>query len=372
MGQFGFTSGTFLTHVAITDHGDGIFREKEFLKTAGWTVLASGDGLAAFSSSGDIITSGGSGAGGMFNVLAWFRIQAPDLVHEWTIQLISTVNTVTSFRFKYGLTPFTGGAASSTQTPTATDEVVFAGAGTDAAPTGERCFGNMAQAGAKTLYGGADQSAPYGFFFAVTLGAANEPGIHGFLWEPMQDAPMEDADPYVLYLYREAVASSNDAWNLIEYRNISDAETEQPQCWLDYPAGAFQNIGGVEYDNENTLILPGDVNVNPHSAESDLVPIFYHRFNTLPDPDGPKGVGSLIVGFCPVDTGSRLESLTVAGVTAAYIRVGRNYSAPWDGSTPSGYSEITGKLWAGGYATKFVVGSPVGLPEDIAGGFSAA
>ncbi len=182
----------------------------------------------------------------------------------------------------------------------------------------------------------------------------------------------EDADPYVLYLYREAVASSNDAWNLIEYRNISDAETEQPQCWLDYPAGAFQNIGGVEYDNENTLILPGDVNVNPHSAESDLVPIFYHRFNTLPDPDGPKGVGSLIVGFCPVDTGSRLESLTVAGVTAAYIRVGRNYSAPWDGSTPSGYSEITGKLWAGGYATKFVVGSPVGLPEDIAGGFSAA
>ena len=48
-----------------------VFALKEFLKSEGWTVLYSGDGVGAFSNS-DVITGPGPGAGGLSNTKAWF------------------------------------------------------------------------------------------------------------------------------------------------------------------------------------------------------------------------------------------------------------------------------------------------------------
>ena len=49
-----------------------MFQFKTLMKTAGWTVPRSSDGLT-FNSSGDQITSGSSGANGMNNNNAWLQ-----------------------------------------------------------------------------------------------------------------------------------------------------------------------------------------------------------------------------------------------------------------------------------------------------------
>jgi len=60
----------------------GLYDWKEFLKNTGgtkdWNVVASGDGLAAFSASGDIIASGAIGATGLDNTNAWIVLEDPD------------------------------------------------------------------------------------------------------------------------------------------------------------------------------------------------------------------------------------------------------------------------------------------------------
>src|SRR3990172_4710338 len=106
---------------------------KELLKAQGWSVVMSGDGLAVYSAVGDVITGGGVGANGMANTRAWFRITDPAGVKELTIQR-GTLNYTYRIKFSYAA-KFTGGAPDPDQTPSATDEVIVEGGGTDAAPS---------------------------------------------------------------------------------------------------------------------------------------------------------------------------------------------------------------------------------------------
>lgn len=105
-----------------------MYQLKELLKTAGWTVQSSSDGTT-YNASGDQITSGGSGAGGMANTNAWFRIRSPAGASnpEFTVQR-GTGNTAWRVKFSQS-NAFTGGSPGATQTPSATNERVDFGGG---------------------------------------------------------------------------------------------------------------------------------------------------------------------------------------------------------------------------------------------------
>jgi len=82
-----------LNNVSPVSQAVAIYDLKEAMKSAGYTVQGSGDGLAAHSAVGDIITQSGSGANGMDNSNAWFTIRqdaggtAPfSGTREWTFQ----------------------------------------------------------------------------------------------------------------------------------------------------------------------------------------------------------------------------------------------------------------------------------------------
>lgn len=106
---------------------------KTKLVEAGWVVKASSDGTT-YNSTGDQITSAGTGAGGMNRSLAWFRIQDPAGLREFTFQRGSA--GVSNWRVKYSASSkFTGGSPAATVTPSATDEAIILGGGTDASPT---------------------------------------------------------------------------------------------------------------------------------------------------------------------------------------------------------------------------------------------
>lgn len=101
-----------------TDGPGAIFRLKKLLKTVGWTVPMSSDG-STYNPSGDQITHSGSGAGGMNNLSAWFRIQDPGGQREYLFQRDTSAERL---KWHYSTSAkFVGGSPNATTLPTATD-----------------------------------------------------------------------------------------------------------------------------------------------------------------------------------------------------------------------------------------------------------
>lgn len=100
---------------------ESIYALKELLKSVGWTVLMSGDGLLVYDAVGDSITAAGAGANGMNNVSAWFRITDPANARELLFQ--RGANSYAWILQYSRLEKFDGGAPSATVLPTATDMV---------------------------------------------------------------------------------------------------------------------------------------------------------------------------------------------------------------------------------------------------------
>lgn len=104
------------------------------LLLAGWTIQSYGTGTA-----GSYVTSGaGWGLASIStNALAWVRVREPGARgREWTFQVFFNSPNWYQVRAKYSANAtFSGGSPSANQTPSATDESIRLGAGTDAAPT---------------------------------------------------------------------------------------------------------------------------------------------------------------------------------------------------------------------------------------------
>lgn len=118
---------------------EAVFQWKELMKSAGGTIPRSSDG-STFNAAGDEISSGGAGAGGMANSLAWFDIILLD-GRQYSVQR-DTVNN-TTWRIKLSpLDGFGGGTPGITEVSSAPDEIIVLGSGTDAAPTQGTLFPN--------------------------------------------------------------------------------------------------------------------------------------------------------------------------------------------------------------------------------------
>ncbi|HVI42659.1 MAG TPA: hypothetical protein VM577_18565, partial [Anaerovoracaceae bacterium] len=153
------------------------FQLKTLMKSAGWVVKSSGDGLSAFSSSTDILTSGNSGANGLGNSNAWFRIQSP-LLKEFVFQ----VSSDTAWKIKYSAQSlFTGGSPSATVFPTAADEQYLLGTSGGFATWFNTNNGYR-------YYMCANNSDGYGVFATgLNVGNTSSSGSTGsFLYDPMQ------------------------------------------------------------------------------------------------------------------------------------------------------------------------------------------
>jgi hypothetical protein len=115
------------------------FDWKTFMKGSGgssdWTVIASGDGLSAFSTTTDVISQAAIGAGGMANPSSWFIIREPDNgvgkprreILVYRTAAISSINQSDFRHMWYSLQGFNmsagwaGNAVSATNPPVAYD-----------------------------------------------------------------------------------------------------------------------------------------------------------------------------------------------------------------------------------------------------------
>src|SRR5438105_8609285 len=276
---------------------EAIFKLKTALKNAGWTVLRSSDGTT-YNSSGDQITVAGSGAGGMANNLAWSVIRQPagtqapfSGTRQLCVQRQSSGNT--QWRVKYSYSAgFSGGSPGATQTPSATDEQILYGGGTDASPTFTTLFNSD---GLYNLHIAVGNVEPFGFWSVAYPTGGGNPN-HVFMMDPMQAGfPSQEDDPYVFFLNQAGPFTGGVSMNLAGY---STGSSQGPKGFLKHGLAGegFVLIPGMFYAQTPslTLVVPDGAGTNPASGKDDLLPVLYARNNGQTAPIGFKGVSTFM------------------------------------------------------------------------------
>jgi hypothetical protein len=312
---------TFDTNNTITTGAEAIYNLKEALKTAGWTVASSSD-ASTYNDSGDQITSGSSGVNGMDNARAWFRIQMPTsqgAVREFTFQRSQTYHY--QWRIKYSYSAgFTGGSPDATTTPSATDEQILNGGGTDASPSWDTLFATSGTWRHSCAAGGSDELY---VFYSMCFLSGGGSVTSTFIWEAMtaNSYPTEDIDPYVLFFDN---TSPDDS----AFSNVNTGT----QGYLDKGGGSesFTTIPALTHEDSVSQIEVG-LPSNPHTGKDDLLPMVYARRAALGGTAGYKGIGYMMrwLGI------SRTVGDTITVSSSRDKIVFGDVAFPWDGSTPT-------------------------------------
>lgn len=334
---------------------------KEGLKSLGWTVASSGDGLGLYSAVGDIITVRGNGAGGVNN-RAWVLLipHTPSITYAGiTVQItdgaVDDSVAVIDFRTKFSATAgFTGGAPDFETTPSATDELVLGG-GSDAAPTGLTAWNGLSSnalglAGEHLVLISGDTEAPSRFVAAWVQDFSPFLSRGGLVVDHLQLSqipyPIPNISPYTIW-QPGATATSGGAFAVQSMRvgtNVQDARANFD------PAGPV-SYRGIELEQlmlgaGTDISVPG-TNVFLPTAH-DLVPIFCSRNLGSPDPDGGVGVMSIlrVVAQAPALAGDQNQLYTIEDADRAWLRI-NTCAMPWDGRNVSASwnDEIPAVLW---------------------------
>lgn len=251
-----------------------MFKMKELMKSAGWTVKSSGDATSYFSTT-DGITSGSSGAGGLANNSAWFRIQAPDGYggREFTVQR-GTTNVLWTIRYSFNQ-GFIGGAPSATVTPTATDQQVVLNNATLFATDNQY-----------RMIAAANNSDGYAFYMACFPNGGASSSVSGGAW--MMDImapgtfPSADVDPSIHYTAGGSAWAATTTLGVLGYLKKG------------LVGEGFVNIAWQQMSTSNQTLFPRGVANNNYNQKTDLIPILYARKSTLVAPVGYKGISNMI------------------------------------------------------------------------------
>lgn len=167
--------------------------------TAGWTVRTSSDGTTYKSSPGSQITNGNSGANGMANNFAWFRLQDPGGVREFVVQ---RNNSGLDWQWAIKYSPaakFTGGAPAAHQVPTAADEVPILGDITGVTQTYATLWDSTPGSFALHMVMG-DAAAGYAFWIcSLSFATASASTSGAWFMDLVTNADTGDLDPTVHY-----------------------------------------------------------------------------------------------------------------------------------------------------------------------------
>lgn len=294
----------------------------------GWTKPKDSDGTT-YSAVGAQILSGAAGGNGLGNTSAWFVVHDPNGLRSFCFQR-GISNLV--WRAKYSKAAgFTGGAPSNTQVPSAADEALLLGGGTDAAPTYATLFG--ADGTLRFNCCAADASVGYGFYFdAFTAGNANS-AHYSMMLDIMAagSGPPTDPDPSVIYM-ANAGAGGATAWGADLYGGTTSTRSYLGASFLNLLGMALQTTAGIR-------AFPGDaaghgVGTNPTTAQDDGVPIFYARPATaFVAPSGYKGCSSLLRWSGTLR--SNMATISNTGVLSRDKIWINGCLLPWDGSAAS-------------------------------------
>jgi hypothetical protein len=312
---------------------------KAFMKSSsptgpGWTVVASGDGLAAYSSSGDVITSSGSGAGGMDNTNAWFVLREPGGHREFLWQRGSSHD---NWAILYSFSAhFTGGSASSRAA--ATDAQVIWG--TTNVPASTAATTHFSTNFNSIFHFAADDADGYFFYYggyaqsyASALPTLTSTATGALIFDELQSGTFNDGyetDPRIIY-----VAGGNSSNNYVIASITSETTSTQTSRCLGYlykdtVYEYFGTIPGLAYVvNTTNVVVPSLCGMDAYTAKDIVFPMFFVKRGTV-----TAGIG----GFKGVGKNIRFKSsqrISGANLTVNsrndYVVIG-DIALPFDGS----------------------------------------
>jgi hypothetical protein len=261
-----------------------MFALKELLKQAGWSVISSSDGTT-YNASGDQITHNSSGAGGMDNNYAWFRIQDPGALREYVFQR-GTLNY--SWKWIYSASDkFTGGTPDATTIPTATDEQGLAIATTS--------FQSLFQSTIATYYHIVAQDAPhngvYSWWLVGATPMSNPPEQTIMICEAInEDYSTNDNDPCIHLGSDDTAAYSTLCGTALSTNG------DAFRCWMRYGEvdEEWSGISASFYYATALAMIPVNGLASPYTKKYPFLPIFWWRHSTTGSITGFKGAGKYL------------------------------------------------------------------------------
>lgn len=244
---------------------------------AGATVMADSDGTT-YDADGGQVTGGGTGTNGLNNTNAWVRIRYPG-GRECTFQRGSTS---TQWRIKYSAQAyFIGGSPSASQTPTAADQAIRCGGGTDASPT----FVTFLTTDASyKLYGCADSSSG-AWWFAYTL-ISNGTQYGGAILDPLTAVLSGDTEPTALTVALQGATFTSATMS----STSASATTSGTMAWMKY------GLGGSSFVAVPAVTIggwPNNAGQNQATTNELIRPVEYARIASLGGNTGQKGTSSV-------------------------------------------------------------------------------
>lgn len=323
----------YILNQAPNGYGAAMSLIVEMLVSAGWNYRGSGDGLAAYSATGKVFTGTGAGATQWNNNRAWARVADPADGREICIQH----NAAGGIRLKCSRSAkFTGGAPSATVVPSATDERVLWGSGTDATPTLSAWFGAGTTTAGCRYQGAAKAAAPYGFWMASNVfGGAIQCGL---MMDPVTSVP-EDIDPVVWHIGTTA-AFQNAGFGFTNATTwpAPGGTTQGIFAHMDALASSFVGVQPGTYcvGLVGTGTVPAStcyvtsslgLNLNPFNSKHEALPISYLRPTPASTNIGFKGFSTLARWTCSARLTFQdcLDNKNWICVGACWL--------PWDGAT---------------------------------------
>lgn len=265
------------------------FSFKEARKQEGWTVTQSSDGTTR-NASGDQITTGASGAGGMANNSAYFVIQSPTGGRQICFQRSnagSNVNWRITISHSSG---FVTGSPSATQAPTAADQQIRLGGGTEASPTFAAWWGAD---GTYRLHTGGDNASPYNWWYYATVTATGAHSAHGWYLNMARGTyTYLDTAPYVTE-FSIAVVSGISVGYAMGSGYYKKGLTGEAHVAI---------FSAIPFGYGSSTQLVG---VNPITGNDTAAPIWIGRGN------GIAGGNTTNKGMIPIDT---MKAVTLARV----------------------------------------------------------
>lgn len=298
------------------------------LIAASYTCPKDSDGTT-YSSSGAQVTSGAAGAGGFGNDRAWMVVASPG-GQQWCIQVVS----VASATYRVKVSPSAGFVTSpgATVTPSASDELVIHGAGTDASPTGATLFGidgtyrwEVSPVGA--TYGWLAQAFPVGGGATRTV-LYHDPLIAGTY-------PSGDTQPVVYrcayhasnVLLDPASATYSAAYATASYTASSGIPVKR--CQHGGGSAAWRPVGILShYVTASGPVTSSELGTEAYGTGEQPLPVFYARRGGTQG--GVMGASSQI--FSATVTTSRASG-DVLQVGASYYQRGDTSWFNWDATT---------------------------------------
>jgi hypothetical protein len=293
---------------------EAIYLLKELLKTAGWTVPRSSDGTT-YNAAADEIAS----AVEMATANAWFVVRCPtwgSRTIEWCFQRGAS-NTV--WRVKVSDSAgFSGGTPGVTRVPSATDEVVLLGSGTDAAPNFSALFGTDGTYRWSIL---ANNASSYEWV-AVAWPTGGVSCSALIFQDPVTGAESGDISPVVFSCSSTVVGDPTVASIL-----TSDSPRHYALFNASYvlcPMSSYGVSSGV-------VTAPAGAGTSPVAASDTLLPVPYMRRSWLGGTTGFKGFSTLFRW----NTVSRAvgDAVSVSPSTRNWVQL-TNLTVLWDGSVP--------------------------------------